>query len=371
MIRVLHIVSAMNRGGLEAFLMNVYRNIDRAKLQFDFMVHTEEKCAHDAEIHSLGGEIYSVPVRGKGIAANKQALNDFFAAHKEYKIIHQHASSLTYIEPLKAAKKHGVPVRIIHSHNTKQGGSRLHRYIHLVNRLFIKDYATDFFACSDLAAKWMYSVKQYHKGDFKIICNGIEINKFVFNEATRKRVRDEFNIQNKFLVGHVGRFQPQKNHDFLIDIFKAIHEKDNNSVLMLIGEGELRLEILKKVEQLELKDAVIFTGIRSDVIDLLQAMDVFVFPSLHEGLPVALVESQAAGLMCMVSDVITKQVNITELVNNLELSRSADFWAKTIIEKAGNYKRKDTSKLIKDGGFDIKVVAEELLRFYLGKEVTC
>lgn len=367
MIKVLHVVSSMNRGGLETFIMNLYRNIDRSKVRFDFLVHTDKNAAFDEEIHSLGGKIFSIPSREHGLLKNRKALNDFFRVHSEYKVIHQHVSSLSYVEPLKAAKKYKVPVRIVHSHSTRQGGSSLHKYLHKWNQFFVKSYATHYFACSDLAAKWLYGEKQYRAGDFTLINNGIDTEKFMFNEETRKIVRKELEVDNKFVLGHIGRFMYPKNHEFLIDIFKDFHEKEPNSILLLVGDGGLRDKIEEKVNYLGLQNSVIFTGIRYDIPYLLQAMDVFIMPSHYEGFPVTLVEAQASGVLCFVSDNITKQVSITNLINYISLKSTSNDWANIVFEKSNTYKRRDFTQLVKKNGFDSKVVAEEIMNIYLGR----
>lgn len=367
MKRVLHVVSAMNRGGLETFIMNAYRNIDRNKIQFDFLVHTDKDGDYDQEIRSLGGTIYHVPSRNKGVLKNHKAIDRFFKNHPEYQVVHQHVSSLTYIEPLKAAKRHGVPTRIVHSHSTRQGGNFMHRYIHLWNRFFIKNIATDFFACSDLAAEWLYGKQKYRKDEYTLVNNGIDTEKYKFNEQVRLKIRRDLNIENKFVIGHVGRFAFPKNHDFLIEIYKAVSKLEPESVLLLVGDGELRDSIEKKCNSLGLGKKVIFTGVRSDIPDLLQAMDVFVMPSHYEGLPVTLVEAQASGLMCVVSNNITNQINITELINKISLESSAQYWANFIINSARIYKRNDTTNLIKDNGFDSSAVVEKLMESYTAK----
>lgn len=367
MIRVLHIVAGMNRGGIETFIMNIYRKIDIKKVQFDFLVHTNEECAYDQEIKDLGGKIYSVPSRKKGLIKNYKALNTFFKNHSEYKIIHHHLSSLTYVAPLKIASKYNVPVRIVHSHNTKQGGHWLHKYIHKINQLFVKSFATDYFACSDLAAKWLYPNNIYKKNKFEIINNAIDTDDFVFNENSRNLKRKEFNLKDEFVIGHVGRFHPQKNHNFLIDIFKYINDRNKETKLLLIGDGNLRSDIKIKAKKLNLKDDVIFTGVRSDIPDLLNLMDVFVMPSHHEGLPVTLVEAQAAGLPCVLSNNITNEVEIIDNVDWCDLDDNLSVWSEKILKyKSTNIKR-DTRKEIIEAGFDTKHVADELMKFYLKK----
>ena len=364
MDRVLHIVMAMNRGGLESFIMNIYRNIDRNKIQFDFIVHTDKECDYDQEILKLGGKIYRVPSRRNGIIRNRQALNSFFNEYDEYSVVHQHVSSLSYIEPIKAAKRSGIKTRIIHSHSSKQNGSYINKYLHYINRLFIDKIATHYFTCSDLAAKWLYGKRRFKKEEYKIINNGIDLNRFIYDYQIRTDYRTKFDLNNKFVVGHVGRFAHPKNHEFLIDIFKAIYDKEPNSVLLLVGNGELRGKIEEKSKNMGLRDSIIFTGVRHDVNNLLQAMDVFVFPSHYEGLPVSLVEAQAAGLLCFTSSTITKQVNLTNLIKNIDITYPADYWADCILTTSRNNNRDNIPSDFSIKDFDVYQVVEELTKFY-------
>lgn len=362
MIRVLHILNAMNRGGVETTLMNIFRLIDRDKVMFDFLLHTDKECAYNDEIRSLGGRIYYIPPRNEGITKNKKAAKRFFLEHPEYKIIHMHVGSLSYITPLITAKKMGVPYRIIHSRNTQQGGSWLHKYIHKVNRLNIDKYATNYFACSDLAAKWFYGSK---KLDVQIINNGIIAEKFVYNEEVRKKVREQFNINNKLVIGNVGRFHPQKNHLYLIDIFNEILKRDKDSVLMLIGEGTYKNVIEEKVKNLGLSDKVIITGNRPDIPELLQAFDAFVMPSFYEGLPGSVIEAQGSGLPCFLSDTITKQVAVTDLVHFIPIKNPPTYWCEKIFDIISKTERRNTEAEIINVGFDMKHIAIQLQNIYL------
>lgn len=366
MIRVLHIVNIMNRGGLETMIMNLYRNIDRTKVQFDFLTHNTQPGDYDDEIKELGGKIYNVVPRRQGIIKNRRQLMEFFKNHPKYKIVHMHVSSLSYITPLKIATMANVPTRAIHSHNTIQKGST-HKVLHMINQRKIKEYATNYFACSDVAAKWLYGNHLYNRLDIHLINNSIDARKFSFNRGVRERVRKELGINDKFLIGHVGRFQEQKNHNFLVDIFKEINEINPNTVLMLIGRGELEDEIKNKVLKLGLEDSVMFMGVRADIPELLQAMDVFLFPSLHEGLPVTLVEAQASGLRIIASDSITEEICLTGLVQFLSLRQSALEWAKVVLNYSGGYKRIDTFEKISKAGYDVKTLARELEQFYLSR----
>lgn len=359
-IRVLHVVTHMNRGGLETMIMNYYRHIDRTKIQFDFLTHRDGKKDYDDEILSLGGRIYHLPSLNpfdkKGYL---KKLDDFFREHKEYKIVHSHLDCMSAY-PLKAAKKYGVPVRIAHAHSTSEERKDLKYLIKIHSKRKIPQYATDLFACSKKAGEWMFGNKS-----FNIMKNAIDAEKYLYNKKRAEEVRKELGIENKFVVGHVGRFSIPKNHKFLIDIFKYIYMKKQNAVLLLVGEGTLQDEIKKKVKEEELEQDVIFLGLRNDVERIMQAMDVFVFPSLYEGLPVTLVEAQAAGLPCVISNEITKEINISSNIEFLGLNQSAQEWAENSLKDKKRTEHADL--LVKKSGFDIKKNVEWLTEQYLMK----
>lgn len=363
-IRVLHILNCLSFGGAEAFLMDVYRNIDRDKVQFDFMLRSAVKNQQEFidEITSYGGKIYILPEYPNQILDNYRKLESFFKEHsKEYKAVHVHANALIYVKPLKVAKKYKIPCRIIHSHNTRTS-KELYKYMHYFNRLFIKQFATDYFACSNLAGEWMFN-----KDSFNVVNNGINIDRYVFNPSTREATRKEFNVEDKFVVGHVGRFRKQKNHKFIIDIFNEVHKVNKDAVLLLVGVNfdHTENEIRQKVHRLNLDDYVIFAGARNDVPNILQAMDVFLFPSLYEGLPITLIEAQAAGLQCIISDTISNQTVVTDLVKVMSLRTPAKEWADQVVTFFKNTKRQDMSAAIKENGFDIKTTANKLELFYM------
>ncbi|AUJ23653.1 Putative glycosyltransferase EpsF [Virgibacillus dokdonensis] len=368
MIRILHITMGMNRGGIETFIMNTYRKIDRRKIQFDFLVHTDKECAYDNEIKKMGGKIYSVPARNKGVLKNKTALNNFFENHPEYKIIHQHVSSLTYVLPLKIAKRHGVHTRIVHAHSTKQGGSKVHNYLHALNKFLVNSFATHYFACSEMAAKWLYPKSQIRDGNYKIIKNAIDLEKFNFNYRIRKRKRKELDLENNYVIGHIGRFNPVKNHRFIISVFEEIRKREPKAKLLLVGDGKLKSEIQYIVRLNKLEDSVIFTGVRDDVSNLLQIMDVFLFPSIYEGLGIVSIEAQACGLPCVLSDAIPKEVCLTENIKFLSIYNPVELWAEEVLSYC-DYSRVDNSNLISLKGYDINKVVKELEEIYTDASV--
>lgn len=358
-IRVLQVVTHMERGGLETMLMNYYRHIDRSKVQFDFLVHRQNHAAYDDEIEALGGRIYRLPVLVPWSRSYQKELNGFFKGHPEYQIVHVHQDCLSSVI-LKAAKKNGIPVRIAHSHNSNQD-KNLKFLIKLYYKRFLPKYATDLFACGKEAGDWMFGGASYH-----ILNNAIDASLYCYDEGKKHCVRESLSIDREALViGHVGRFCNQKNHSFLMEIFVQISQKSPNARLILVGDGVLRLQIEEKVKELSLEDKVLFTGIRSDIPDLMQAMDVFLFPSLYEGLPVTMIEAQAAGLHCYISDKVPIECKKTDLVHQIPLRNSAEQWAEQILS-ATNERCKDTLSEIRKAGYDVKSNAAWLQNFYLG-----
>ena len=356
MIRVLQIVTYMGRGGLETMIMNYYRNIDRNRIQFDFLVHRQEEADYDKEILALGGNIYHMPVLNPFSKAYFNALDLFFKEHK-YDIVHCHLDCMSAY-PLKIAKKNGVKVRIAHSHNKSQD-KNLKYPIKLFSKRLIPNYATHLFSCGKEAGDWMFNGKPY-----KILNNAIDAQTYRYNPQVREEMRNELCLDDEdFVIGHIGRFNPQKNHGFIIDVFNCLHKKNINSKLILVGTGDGQKTIKEKVNTLGLNDSVLFLGSRSDVNRVLQAMDVFLFPSLYEGLPLSIVEAQAAGLPCVISDNVPKECIKTERVFHYSLDESFDFWADRIIE-AGKIIKKDTYQDIVSSGFDIKKNSKVLEDFY-------
>ena len=338
-------------------IMNYYRHIDRTKIQFDFLTHRDGKKDYDDEIQKLGGKIYHLPplnpLDKKGYL---KKLDDFFREHPEYKIVHSHLDCMsTY--PLRAAKKYGVPVRIAHSHNTSQERN-LKYLVKLYSRSLIPKYATDFFACGEEAGKWMFKNRP-----FIVMRNAIDAEKFVYNLEVAQQKKEELGIEDKFVLGHIGRFNLQKNHEFLVDIFNEVCKQNENTVLLLIGTGELEEKIHEKVRNLGLNEKVMFLGVREDIPELMQAMDVFVFPSLFEGLPVTLIEAQAAGLPCVVSGTITKEIDIAENIAFITLEKSTKEWAGKILKD--RYLRKNELDTIRENKFDIYENVIWLERFYI------
>jgi len=360
-VRILHVVTYMGRGGLETMLMNYYRHIDRSKVQFDFLVHRDFKADYDDEILSLGGKIYHLPKLNPLSFQYRRQLNAFFKNHPEYKIVHVHQDCLSAIA-LKAAYKNHVPVRIAHSHSSSQN-INLKYILKIIYKRFIPQYATHMMACSKDAGQWMFQ-----SSHFQVLSNAIDAKMYTFDVDKRKLQRKSLNIkENEVLIGHVGRFRFEKNHTFLIDIFDEI-AKQISAKLILVGDGELQNNIKEKIETFKLQDKVMMTGSRNDVANLMQAMDVFVLPSLFEGLPLTTIEAQASGLPCLISDKVPLECKKTDLVQQIPLSLSAKEWAEIVINVL-QIQRRDTYQEIKNSGFDILENAKKLQNFYLNHYV--
>lgn len=357
MIRVLQVATYMGRGGLESMIMNYYRHIDREKVQFDFLVHRQERAAFDDEIESLGGRIYRLPRLVPWNKGYLSALDRFFVEHPGYKIVHVHQDCLSSVI-LNAAARHDIPVRIAHSHSSSQD-KNLKYLIKLWYKRSIPKYATNLFACGEDAGDWMFC-----GAPFQIINNAIDVAAYAYNPTKRQEMRRQLGLENEFTVGHVGRFNQPKNHLFLLDIFAALLQREPNAVLLLVGGGEDMLKIQAKAQMLGIAERVRFLGVRSDVANLMQAMDVFVFPSLYEGLGIVLIEAQAAGLPCVVSDTIPQEAYLTDLVTAEKLSSSVEKWAEKILKKR-DFPRTDRRDEIAAHGFDITTEAVKLQEFYI------
>ncbi len=361
MIRILQVLGGLSRGGAETMVMNLYRAIDRTKIQFDFIIHTSEHQDFTDEVLSLGGRIYSFPkFRVYNYFSMMRIWDNFFKEHPEYRILHSHVRSYASLY-LPIAKKHGLTT-IVHSHSTSEGKG----IISFIKRLMqspLKRQADYLFSCSLEAGKWLFGEDAILRDNYRMIPNAVDTSKFAFNEDVRKKMRLALEIDEAAVVfGHVGRFHPAKNHLFMLDIFKGVVDKNPDALLLLVGDGELREKIENRIAELGIEKSVKLLGSRSDVADLLQAMDIFVFPSSWEGLPVTVVEAQAAGLPCFVSDTVTKDVNVSELVKNLPISCGVTSWV-DILSSVKPY-RLDVIDAIKRAGFDIKSAAEQLALFY-------
>ena len=357
MIKILQVVGKMHRAGMETLIMNIYRNIERSEVQFDFCVHSDEPGAYDPEIRRLGGEIYHLPSASvANIIKLQKATDEFFKKHNDYIAVHVHYSCVGYYY-FKSAKKAGINNLIYHAHNSSREKGIKAKLRYLMEQESVKK-ANIRFACSDLAAQYNFGNK-----DYIMLKNGIDTSKYRFSNEARLNIRKRLGIMNRKVCIHIGRFDIQKNHEFLIEAFDKAFQKNNRLELLLLGNGVLKEHIQKKISLLSSAAHIHILGNVDNVAEMLSAADLFLLPSLYEGLPLTLVEAQASGIKCLVSDVITKEaIVVPELIVQDSLI-SSDEWADKILELL-DYERLDTSDIVKKSGFDSTEIAKYMEYFY-------
>lgn len=362
-IRIAQIMGKMVGGGVESVVMNYYRNIDKTKIQFDFFIDSDSTNIPKEEIESLGGRIILVPPYQK-IHKYIRELTKVFKENN-YKIVHSHINTLS-VFPLYAAKKAMIPVRIAHSHSTSNKKEWKKNLLKNILKPFSKLFATDYFCCSEYAGKYLFGTKTYENKEVTLINNAINVDKFLYNEQIRNKKRKELGIKKEIVIGHVGRFISQKNHLRLLEMFHTLTKTNNKEkfILLLIGEGKLEPVIKEKVEYLGLENQVKFLGQRNDVNELMQAMDIFLLPSLYEGLPVVGVEAQTSGLLCILSSAMTQETKVLSTTKFISLEASNEEWAKTIINNYHKFARKNTKQEIIKANFEIKTEAKKLEQKY-------
>lgn len=358
-IRVAQILGKMNGGGVEAVVMNYYRHIDRSKVQFDFLVDSDSTLVPREEIKSLGGRVFEIPPY-QHVVEYQRELQRLFK-EEDWKIVHSHINALS-VFPLRAAKKAGVPVRIAHSHSTSGKGEYAKNALKAVLKTQSNRYPTHRFACSRFAGEWLFG----KDANFEVVYNAIDLNSFRFNAGAREQARTDLGlVGGQFVIGHVGRFMTQKNHPFLIDVFAEVAKRRDDAVLLLVGSGEDEDSIKALVDEHGLSDCVKFLGQRNDVNRLYQAFDVFVLPSLYEGLGLVGVEAQVSGLPCLLSDVIPREVDVAGECTFLPIDTPVE-WAHAIcsLSKKSYEERKSTS-LDSFANYNIDQQADWLSRRYL------
>ena len=365
---VLHVVGRLNIGGAESRIMDLYRNIDREKVQFHFMQHTAERCAFEDEVERLGGKVYHVPrFNVKNYFTYKKAWKDFFKAHPEIKVVQGHMTSTAAIY-LPIAKKAGVEVTIAHARSAGvDPGIKGKITAFLRRNLYEKcDYR---FTCSELAGEAVFGDQNQIPRKAIFIPNAIEVDKFKFDEETREQIRYELGIKDKFVIGHVGRFSHMKNHKYMLQILKQCIkiEKENRlpeTMLMFLGDGEMKEEIMEEAVAMGISSRVLFLGNKRDVYRYYQAMDYFLLPSLYEGLPGTAVEAQASGLPGIMSDTVTREAIVTDLLQVRSIKENPELWAEQIM-KAEKKNRSHYAQEVKDASFDVKEQAKRMQEFYL------
>ena len=356
MIRILQCVNNMHRAGLETMLMNYYRHIDRTQIQFDFLTHRAERADYDDEIERLGGRVYYAPrLYPQNYAAYFSFMKDFFHKHPEYQIVHSHIDTMSFL-PLLAAKRAGVPIRIAHSHSTSIDRD----FKYPLKQLFRKGMrfvANENCACGMQAGKFLFGSQ-----GFTLIPNAIEAERYRFNPEKRVEMRSSLQVEDRLVVGHVGRFCYPKNHMFLLEIFAEILKRREDSVLLLAGSGENEQAVRERAELLGLTPYVYFLGSRSDVDVLYQAMDVFVMPSLFEGVPMTGIEAQFAQLPCVFSDRVPEEVRFTELSSFVPLRETPGVWAERVL---GSLREDRGAMDVSSVHYDIRNASSILMNYYL------
>ena len=348
-------------GGMESYILNLYRHIDRSRLQFDFVNHLSgEKIAFEDEIKRLGGRVFAVPMLRNGVKEHYEALDRLFQENRYEAVYYQANRKLKNADLLQYAKKYGVPKRILHSHNSKDAvESGLNKLRIRIAEKKVSDCLTDRFACSKEAGEWMFPGQS-----FKVVKNGVDLSVFDYDLAAREKIRNEHAAPGKKIYGTVGRLSAQKNPLYLAEIFAKLHENDADSVFWHIGGGELEDALRLRIKELGLEDSYILLGRKGNVAEYLNAMDVLVLPSLYEGFPITLVESQCSGLRCLVSDVITRSVDLTGNVRFFSLKESSDKWAKEAAALS-EYDRRSFAEVLRDKGYDEEAIAKELEEYFL------
>lgn len=372
-IRILHVLGSTDLGGAESRIMDIYRCLDREKIQFDFMVHQEKTGYYEEEIKAMGGRIYRVPrFKLYNIGSYKKAWRAFFAEqnarHMKFHAVHGHMTSTAAIY-LPIAKASGVPITIAHARSAGVDKGIKGIVTKSIRRPLRKrcDYM---FACSGLAGEAVFGSRNVLSEKVKIIPNAIDAAKFSYRETVRTELRRKMQLEDKFVVGHIGRFHYAKNHEYLLEVFAHIAAKKENAVLLLLGEGTRMEEMKKMAARLNVQDKVLFLGNKKETWDYYQVMDFFVCPSRFEGLPGAVVEAQAAGLACLISDTIAKEVGITELVTYKSIQEEPQKWVDFVLEHQ-EYAREDKYEQLVAAGFDVKEQVKRYEQFYLTGEENC
>ena len=369
-IRVLHITEMLSAAGIESFIMNMYRNIDRHKVQFDFLVLRNEKEFYDDEIKNLGGKKYFVHSNFKNtwlrILDESRQIESFLKKHP-YEIVHIHYTTPLRAPYLLAAKKADVPTRIYHAHSaTVSGKSKLKLLVYEYYRKRIMEWGTTWFACSKAAAKWIFPKDLIESKKVKVVYNGIDINRFKYDEKKRVAMRHELGLKNEFVLIHTGRFIEQKNQEFVLDIFKEIKKQYSHAKMIFLGTGDLLKKTEDKAQKLGLQKDVLFLGVKTNVEDYLCAADCYVMPSLYEGLPVAAIEAQCSGLPSIVSTNITREVVLTDNTELISLDVPVSEWSEKIL-KYKDLTRIDGSQIVAKKGYDVQAVARWLEGYYLNE----
>lgn len=370
MIKVLHKTATLGAGGIQKFLIGVHENIDLSIVQFDYFLNTTEKQFYTERVKELGGKIYG-PKKNTG----NYFLRFFKRYYKMYNIIKTQNYNIIHISEnismtacsTIVAKLAGADNIIVHSHNDHSNDKEnlFKRFHSKICSYIISRYGTHFLSCSDQASKWMFTNNIYANNKPLVVKNGIDAREYIYNVEMREKYRKKLNIEDKFVIGHIGRFNIQKNHQFIIEVFNEIHKKNEDSILLLVGQGELEEKIRNQIKEYNLENCVIMYGVTDKVNKLIQAMDVFIFPSIFEGLGIVAIEAQAAAIQTICSESVPEEVNVTQYCQYISLSESAKLWAQEIEKYRYGYDKSNTYELIRKSGFDIYDVSKQLEKYYM------
>ncbi|KWU59143.1 glycosyltransferase family 1 protein [Priestia megaterium] len=362
-IRVLRIMGPVVSGGVDIITMNYYRSIEKEKVQLDFIFDGFHDTPIDQEIKEMGGKIYKVTPYTSSIWKSMKQVYQI-VKENNYQIVHSHMNALS-VFPLCAAKLAGAKVRIASNHSTATKGETKKTILKYLLRPFAKLFPTHYAACSQHAGYWLFGKKTCDSGEVSFIKNAIDLNKYKFDKDVRNNTRRDLNITDQFVVGHVGRFAYQKNHKFVVEVFEEICKQHSNSVLLLAGNGPLKTEIKNLIEDKGLSDKVKFLGVRKDIHKIMQAFDVFLFPSFYEGLGNVITEAQAVSTVSVVSEGIPDEVRFTEYVVGMNLNQSAKEWAQVVLNYKEEYTRRDTKVDMRKNGYDIELASKKLVDYYM------
>lgn len=358
-MRVLHMTSELDGGGVDRILFD-YCSRMMPSIKSDFLVSSESEGILEAPLRDLGCKVFHVAKIRENMSLRHKQIEEILA-NGHYQVVHDHSGYKAY-HLLKQAKDAGVSCRIAHAHIAGIPESNRARFERMIFTPLTKKVATDLYACGGDAARWMWGENEFSKGDVRVMPNGIQTSRFEYSPSKRKSIRKELGIEDKFVIGNVARFSEQKNHKFLLHLFSVLKQKEPDTVLMLIGRGELDEEVRELAVALGIHNSVMFMGVRNDVADLLNAMDVFVLPSRYEGLPVTLVEVQANGLPVVASNVITPEVAIAPNYTVLSLDDSLDNWSEAVLSASKGGRNDDVASVVEK--YDIDLLAKEQLDWY-------
>lgn len=362
--KVLQVIGSLRVGGAETVAVNYYKYINKSLFEFHYLVYGDDIGGLEEEVYRLGGKVIHIPSPRRSYSEFVKNVRKVLREYGPYDIVHSHPLFNSGII-VKAAYHEKVPKRISHAHSARSNVNvpLAKKFYALFMKYRIRRYSTRLVACSNAAGNYLFDEKYFYK-DGCVIKNGIDTEKYLYNGEIRDEVREELVLNGKFVIGHVGRLSDVKNQEFILDIFKIIKNKHENALLMLVGEGETEKQLRLKVERLGLIDDVKFMGSRNDVERLLQVMDVFLFPSKYEGLGIAVIEAQAAGLQCIISDSVPSEVVITNLVDKVSLIQSSQLWAEQVMKYYNGYKRTNTLESLSSNGYDIHEVIKVVEHIY-------